>query len=66
MFGNVQYDEGIEGLSFVCDEQVLEHVRRVRDSFAACLKQETSWEDYKAFDSIAVLSIAKTIVIDRP
>jgi hypothetical protein len=56
VFGDVQYDEGIEALSFVCDEQVLDHVQRVRDSFAACLKQEKSWEDYKAFDSIAVLS----------
>lgn len=56
VFGDVQYDEGIEGLSFVCDEQVLDHVQRVRDSFAECLKQETPWEDYKAFNSIAVLS----------
>lgn len=56
VFGGVQYDEGIEGLSFVCDEQILRHVRRVGDSFAACLRQEKSWEDYEAFDSIAVLS----------
>lgn len=56
VFGDVQYDQGIEGLSFIRDEQVLNHVQSVRDSFAACLKKEESWEDYKAFNSIAVLS----------
>ncbi len=56
VFGDVQYDEGTEGLSFVCDKQVLRHVKHVRESFAECLKQEMAWEDYKAFDSIAVLS----------
>lgn len=42
VFGDVQYDEGIEGFSFVCDEQVLDHLQRVRDSFVSCLEQETS------------------------
>lgn len=56
VFGDVQYDEGGEGLSFVCDKQILNHLQRVRDSFAECLKRERFWEDYKAFDSVAVLS----------
>jgi hypothetical protein len=55
VFGDVQYDEGIEGLSFVCDEQVLDHVQRVRECFAECLRHKKPWQDYGAFDSIAVL-----------
>ncbi|HMS84983.1 MAG TPA: DUF2971 domain-containing protein [Nitrospira sp.] len=56
VFGDVQYDEGVEGLSFVRDKQILNHLQSVRDSFAECLKGEGPWEDYKAFDSVAVLS----------
>ncbi len=56
VFGDVQYDEGTEGLSFVCDEQVLRHVQRVQECFAECLRHKKPWQDYGAFDSIAVLS----------
>jgi hypothetical protein len=54
--GAVQYDRGIEELSFVRDEQVLQHVQRVRNEFASCFRQQKPWEDYDAFDSIAALS----------
>lgn len=38
VFGDVQYDEAIEELSFVPDKQVLDHVQRVRDSLLNVLR----------------------------
>lgn len=55
-FGDVQYDQDIGDSSFVPDAQVLEHVHRVRDRFAAYLRRQEDRRDYDAFDSIALLS----------
>jgi hypothetical protein len=56
VFGDVQYDQDIGNSFFVSDAQVLKHVHRVRDRFAAYLRQQEDKRDYDAFDSIALLS----------
>jgi Protein of unknown function (DUF2971) len=56
VFGNVQYDEGGEEVLFAHDEQLQQHVQRVQDEFVTCLGGRKCWEDYGAFDSVALLS----------
>lgn len=56
IFGDVQYDQDIGDFSFILDKQILEHVRRVRDRFAAYLRRPEDRQNYEAFDSIALLS----------
>lgn len=56
VLGNVQYDEGGEEVLFARDEQLQQHIQRVRDEFVTCLRQHKRWEDYGAFDSVALLS----------